>query len=73
MNHEAANVEMVEEAKNLAWNVLTGNRSTEMERSFGVAFVSQQCIGRVSRTMGRRMPTHRGALSQLSGLRGLAG
>jgi hypothetical protein len=63
MNHEAANVEMVEEAKNMAWNVLTGNRSTEMERSFSVAFVSQQCIGRVSQTIGRRMPTRKGVLS----------
>jgi uncharacterized protein YbjQ (UPF0145 family) len=37
MNREAANVEMVEEAKNLAGNALIGNRSAGKERSLGVA------------------------------------
>jgi hypothetical protein len=41
MNREAANVEMVEEARNLAGNALIGNQSARKARSFGVMCVSQ--------------------------------
>jgi hypothetical protein len=41
MNREAANVEMVEEARNLAGNVLTENRSEGKAWPFSVACASQ--------------------------------
>jgi len=57
---------VVEEERNLAAIVLTGDRRAGEDRSSGMSCISQRFVGRAFRTAGRRIPARIGALGQLS-------